>query len=545
MLIDLVTHVLHYLPQILLALPCLYWAIREIRTERGWRRVMLVGGVAGLLLAGANLGSSIPHAAGHAWSAARLAPAAGWVRGYRLFYPSGQGPLLVQMYGPVSAMVYLPAVWLAASPTVAVLLGTLTNAILFIAPAIWIIRKSLRHAPLSMTLAIVALFLLLVCRQFVLIEAATRVTIDAPAIAMAVLAMGAVTHASPRSFANGLLCGALAALSLWTKLTLSPIPIAILIYVALCRDMRSAFRFFAGLVVAMLGITALLVICLGPEMILQNVVIPMRQPWQWPALSRGDAYIRALRWIWRYSAPAYWMLLLIIVVAALVPRLRPKRGALRGWARENMWLLPLLACLCVIPTATLAYVKVGGSWKNAVAGSYFALLAAVGLLGRAGSVAVEPGHESHAHLTLPTRIARGCVLSLLIYGIYAAGNPLKLVRGGVDAWRSIMSNEHEQAYRYSMQHPGEVYFPSYPLSTLLAEGKLYHFAAGIDSAEWGREHVDEPWLRRWLPANLQRVLYPRCSPMPPMLDRLAEFDTEVEDPQMPGWVVLTRRAPAP
>src|SRR5215471_10806466 len=43
------------------------------------------------------------------WNAARLAPTFALVRGYRLYYPAESGPILDHVYGPVSALAFLPA----------------------------------------------------------------------------------------------------------------------------------------------------------------------------------------------------------------------------------------------------------------------------------------------------------------------------------------------------------------------------------------------------------------------------------------------------
>ena len=40
-------------------------------------------------------------------SAPRLAPILSWVNGAKLYYPPGQGPVLVRLYGPVSSLLYI------------------------------------------------------------------------------------------------------------------------------------------------------------------------------------------------------------------------------------------------------------------------------------------------------------------------------------------------------------------------------------------------------------------------------------------------------
>lgn len=317
MLVDLVRYFLHYLPLILLALPCIYWGTREIRSDRQWGGIFWTIGIAGLAVAGMLLLSSIPLATGHGWSGARLAPAAGWVRGYRLYYPTNEGPILVQMYGPVSAIAYLPVVWISHRPTSAIILGALTNALLYIAPAIWFIRRALVGTSTWARVVATTVFLLLSCRQFVLYEAVTRVTIDAPAIAFAVLAMTTIIGLKQGHFKWGVFCGAMVALSIWTKLTFIPLAGAVAIYVILISDSRSALRFIGGLTISCIGVTGLCLACFGPALILQNVTVPMHQPWQWPGLSRGDAYLRALHWLWRYSAFALGSLVFAILLALL------------------------------------------------------------------------------------------------------------------------------------------------------------------------------------------------------------------------------------
>src|SRR5262245_31025485 len=60
------------------------------------------------------------------WNGARLAPTVALARGYRLYYPASEGPVLDTIYGPVAALAYLP-VALFRSPTPAILAGAALN----------------------------------------------------------------------------------------------------------------------------------------------------------------------------------------------------------------------------------------------------------------------------------------------------------------------------------------------------------------------------------------------------------------------------------
>jgi hypothetical protein len=561
LLIDIYRYVLHYLPHLLFAAPCIYWAASELRTDRQWKWFLGILGCAGVVIASALIFAEIPLATRHGLSAVRLAPAASWIKGYRLYYPVTQGPIVIQMYGPFSAIVYLPAVLVASSPTTAIVLATLTNALLYLAPAIGFLLLALRGRPGWVVIAVVALFLLITCRQFVLFEAATRVTIDSPALAFATCALAVVVRPAKRHFRNGLLCGVFVAMAIWTKLTFVSLLPPIAAYVLLAMDFRSAARFAAGAAITLFAITAVLLLCFGRELVFQNLILPMHQPWKWPNIARPDAYLRALRWMWRYSAPAY--LAMLGGIGALLLSLRHRAGRSAGGAdadpgRErpfnvgglrrsiaaSPWLPPAFASICLLFTATLAYVKAGGSWNNAVAGSYLALLAAAAAVGRACGGSTQSVPDSERPVPLSIRISRIFVLLLLIATGWPGSDRIAIVRDGINTWGHLSDNEHEAAYQYARTHPGEVYFPGHPLSTLLAEGKLYHFDGGISEVELAGGTVGQAQLEGGLPPHLREILYPAGGRAPQILWRFPDFTATRQDPQMPGWIIRTHEDPA-
>ena len=60
----------------------------------------------------------------------------------------------------------------------------------------------------------------------------------------------------------------------------------------------------------------------------------------------------------------------------------------------------------------------------------------------------------------------------------------------------FLASANEEAYRFSRQWPGQVYFPWHPLSVYLAEGKLYHFELGICDRIAAGIPMDQPTSRR-------------------------------------------------
>src|SRR5207253_1569440 len=74
------------------------------------------------------------------WNGSRLAPIFALVRGYRLYYPATEGPILDTLYGPVAVLAFLPAT-LFRTPTAAILAaGALEVAFVFGAMLVFVWR---------------------------------------------------------------------------------------------------------------------------------------------------------------------------------------------------------------------------------------------------------------------------------------------------------------------------------------------------------------------------------------------------------------------
>lgn len=534
LLLDLLLLVLHFLPAILLALPVLIWAYCQLRIEKQWRMALgTVGGLAGAAAA-ICLAAGIPQATQREWSAGRLAPAAAWLRGYELYYPSGEGPTLVQMYGPVSAMIYAPAA-VMPRPTVAIIVGAFIGAFWFIAPAAYFLVRANPGYRVVFGLTGLAVFVLIASRQHLLSEAATAVTIDGPAFGLAVCAFAVLVGGSrDRPGMKGMLCGVLVALSTWTKLTFAPVGAAVLVYAFLVWEVRLAIRFAAAMCGACLIVSGLFLAWFGSEMLFQMIVLPASQPWKWPGLSPTQAMIKSARELWRWARPVGWTSIAILLVRSDLPGWR--RSEWREWARRNPWLLPLLGAAAMLCTASLAYVKYGGAGNNA--DGPFAMLLLAGL----GSLSSACGGNSNPAGVVPRgqRFARVTLAALAFASCYPSPMTLPWVSSGLSAWTELGHNEHEIAYRYARTHPRQVFLPMHPLSTLLADRRADHFSAGYDDIVVAGMKFGEEQLQAFLPPELREIAV-YGDPAAQILSRLPEFSRRQEDPSLPGWTVLSRQ----
>jgi hypothetical protein len=129
------------------------------------------------------------------WSEGRLAPVFGLRSGYPL-YPEPGGVLTGHIYGPMGAVVYLPAT-LTSSPTVALLLGSVIATLLTFAPVVWLM---VRKDGQTQRRWLIAAFLFCLFTLFGLMNGSLQYSLhaihaDAPALAFGALACCALLGA--------------------------------------------------------------------------------------------------------------------------------------------------------------------------------------------------------------------------------------------------------------------------------------------------------------------------------------------------------------
>jgi hypothetical protein len=297
--------------------------------------------------------------------------------------------------------------------------------------------------------------------------------------------------------------------------------------------------FVLGMAISGAAVSAILLLWFGPAMLFQMLVVPLNQPWQVPELPAPLALWHAVQWLWYWSNPVGWILLAGLVIAIGVSRADPARW--REWLDGNPWILPMLGAVCVLPTSAIASAKWGGAWNNAVPGASMALLAAVGALGNAAS----RGHwDAPNRPGLPPlgRLARVALLGLVLAACWIPVSGFSQLVDGLRTWKRLSDNDHEAAFRYAREHPGEIYFPCHPLSPLLAEGKAYHFQAGLDDLRVAGLAMSEANFRAWLPPRMRAVAFrPRQAQwVRDVLARLPEFRRMVRIPELHEWILLTR-----
>jgi hypothetical protein len=330
---------------------------------------------------------------------------------------------------------------------------------------------------------------------------------------------------------RAIVCGLFAAASIWTKQTMAPLVLALAIYLLLIAPPRMTVIML--LTVAL--VSAVLMLIFGADRMLYHMlVIPSLHPTNWPWLGRRGATLRGLWFAWWESKIVGWMALIAMLLRRDVPT-RLRLAELRAWALRSPWLLMLLIALLVLPTTMLAYVKLAGNRNNVAPLCYFGLLCATtALLGLC-----RKAFDQDAPLGARQRLAFMGVASLLLILPWAQRNEMLRTLPGLRAWTGFAQSDQEQAFAYLKQHPGESYFPQFPLVSLLAEHKACHFDEAIMDFHRAGISMTQPHVRSALPEHMREILFIHrvSGPIPSLLP---EYDQQSIPDELPGWIRLRR-----
>lgn len=432
------------------------------------------------------------------WSGVRLAPIAGFLRGYPLYPSESSGPVNGWIYPPISALAYAPTAWLA-EPWRAILGGRLLSLVFVFGPVALALAAERRRRALSTAgvVLLFAVFLGLTQQSKPLRYISTEILADAPALGLLALTVFLSSRiAGPRGVWFGLLAMFTATLAAWSKqlevgLLLVPFGAGIL-------GLRSGSRrwFVAGSLLIVASVSLLIVLGFGfRDLVFQLVELPRRHPFR---TSRWSGFVELLRDARGDELTLAALCGVATVLMAVVPRRSEDRGQERP--SSSVWRFGLAAAVVEAPLALLGFVKVGGD-VNSLAHFLFPwALAALFLYGEL--------------------LARWRPLGWLVLaaGLVLGGTQLQettdLLRGVSGTGRTDYArvrtwiDEERRLAAFERAHPGLVYFPTYPLTALLVNGRLAHAEYGVFDRSLADLPLDESALRRGIPSRARYLCYP-------------------------------------
>lgn len=463
----------------------------------------------------------------------RLAPSFGLVHGYRLYYPPTDGPVLSTMYGPVTAFVYLVATF-ASSPNSAVLIGSGITVLFCFVPMAWLHLRNGRWRWATHSIYWLALA---ACGLMMLDTEALRYSCINPHADGIGLGLGAAAciflyyGREKRHWLALPVSALLAVLSVWAKQTFLPLPFALGLYLLLA-DGWSMFLQYAswGALWSMLAAGGFFLKFGFWPVWFNLVVVPGGEVSRF--LTQTFAVIEAFRQLIREGFP-FLIPLLAYATYALVWS-RYEWHDFRSWLRKNDWAMLAIVGLALTPTSVMGRAKMAGDINSFSFALYFYCIACTMMLAR---VATDMEHVELASLR---RLARSFLVAIAIAMTLAQG---EVAFGIVNTIRSLPRSEQQVVFEYLKHHPNTAYFPMFPLSHLLAEGKLYHDKTGLFDREFAGYPLSPEHVRAYVPPGMEYIAFGHEGPLSlkgrNMMVYFPEFRTETSLSELAGWTVYT------
>lgn len=460
-----------------------------------------------------------------AWNHNRLVPAFALAHGLKTFGLPDKGPVISWMYGPMAAAAYLPSA-IASSPDAGILLAGILSFAFFCGPLILAMLGATAGAAawrrfFACSAAFFMVFLLCL-KSPALVGPQFGIHVDSPSLGFAGAAC-ALLMLQKRNRRPALLAASavFAVLGVFTKQNMLPVLVVLPVWVLLSHGRGAFVKYVCAMAAAGLCLGAAVVWFYGsPGAFFNMLRTPLSYPWVdiTPGVYTESPLIIGAQWLTRmavlgiascellvFSLP---FLLTIVTGDTVLSRQRQRQAQPAGLllrACEKTWALPVFIAVATIPFSLLARAKLGGNFNSYAVTLYFLTLAA-------GSVLAE------LFLPLPAATAArprpGAPTRLFFVGVVmvaAVAAAWKVPPHIADLVSRLRDSPMRQAFRYAKAHPGQAYFPHFPLATLLADGKLYHSAYGLWDLHNAGKSIDASRWSAYLPPDMRVAAFHRDS----------------------------------
>ncbi len=460
------------------------------------------------------------------FNGSRLMPSFAITRGINYYKLPHEGPLYCSVYGPLISLVYLPAT-LFPSPNSAVLAGSAITAILTFSAAAFLIFAPFRNRPCPSDVLAFLTTGFLMCYLEPLKYACFNIHADGPGLACGGVACGALYFLRQSRFALPV-SACFAVLAIFCKQIFLPAPLALLACVWASGGRRQATHYLLWVAAAGAVAGAGAIAAAGPERLYHCLVwVPGHQ------LSNDASalvsIIQAMRSFLRLSLLVV-MPLVAFGIYFLAGMARIGRSEVCALAAKRC-APALLVGIALLPSALAGRAKAGGDINSFSLPLFFL---ACGLAVMLADIALEADPVS-------ARVAISVLVAILAP---IAISESALIPNLPDAIRALPQAGQNLAFEYLERHPGEAYFPWFPLAHLYAEHRFTHYAFGIADRLMAQEPVSIADFRAYVPANPEIIAF-SSDGMPDvfghdLMKYLPEYRCKVSDPELPGWLVYAK-----
>ncbi|GET44203.1 hypothetical protein [Microseira wollei] len=496
------------------------------------------------------------------WNNNRLTPAFALAYDYKFFNAEASGPILSWMYGPIAAIAYLPST-LAKSPTVALIIAGIISIMFFFTPILLLgfkLNKNLKDLKILLfSFVVFAVVFLMVAESPGLNSAAFTIHADAPSLGLAGAACIVLYYS--RSKTNDiprlLLSSMLAILAIWTKQNLLPLPLALLTYILLADSYQKfkhyAFCFLFSGVAVSLGF----IYYFGADYLYFTMLkYPSSWPWVGSLIPGGYAespLLTALQLPDRIkvlSIAAYELVqfsfpfVLIIIFycgyqVIVAKNTIYKWSSLREWLSNNRWSMLLIVAIYMTPVSLLSRVKLGGAMNSLSVTLYFLLLAVIAIVVEVFFSLKYNYSSNKIEVIRSKELIKLAVLSItiLLVSMVFLSSPEKLY----SSLKRLPKNPVEVAYKYAKKYPNQVYFPQIPLSSIMADSKLYHSFNGLydrDLVKFKKLTITQKHFLEYVPSDMKIVAFYNPQKIEVIMNYLPDFSQKITIDELPKWVVF-------
>ncbi len=535
-----------------------------------WDRLLLVAspGFAGLALV--ILAAAVMHGATFYWNPPRITPIASMLAGYAHYYGPASGPVLNTIYPPMSSLAYFP-VGFAGTTLQATIITALIGGTAFYLPVGLLLFSFRSKEPGGWLPSFyTALFFLMVtATSLALRGSAFFQPVDPIALGFATTAgLCLYLHIKRQPQGKGLLSAsaAFAVLAVWSKQTMVPLGLALPTFLLAACGWQQCRAYLVRLTIFALSISGVFLLAFpATEMFFNIWTLPSEHPFRsdrYPFMY-GIELLRSLR------ETAFIVPLGLAALAAVVFLHRSEEK--RSWRNsiaEHPWLLFAWIALLQVPTSYLGFLKEGGRANSFSPVLYFAtVVAAIGLLGsrafpglaRLARDEQRVRHRLHGVLVASAPLLLAVVVcsfafldpnedsrlrsSIVIMTVSFAAVLLAFLFGSTRSLATLFDFSGRVlsvlialylcfhlmhfsllqfsmpeakvygpvigAYNFAKERPEQVYLPYDPLTTLLTDGKLYHFDYGLFDRRLAGREISREHFEAHIPARIRYILYPR------------------------------------
>ncbi len=465
-----------------------------------------------------------------AMNGVRLARTFALFHGIKL-YPGANatGPIVGTLHTPVSHILYWPAIF-APTPVSAICVASTIAFALVFAALLWLHWP---RTPIHPHNLLFSSYALIACACILFRDdtsggmraIAFHVHADAPAICFAALA-GGVLYLSKFNPGWGrlLLSSAFAILSVGSKQTMAPVLVALCLFLLIADGLRTALRYALCLLGSGLALASLLACLFSPaqEMLFNIVTLAAHRPYKIPLIATfreifTDATMEGL--------PVAFCLLFFVLYWYFYER-DPEHGWRKLLSVERWLVFPLIGLL-MVPVCIKAQLTVGADLNHIGMACFFLTLGTT--LGLCRFMKDESSQAKAAAAKLLAAVLIAVSLPGAIGTVFDSA--FKKVRQEPDV---------TLAYEYAVKYPGRAYFPRNPLAEFYAQHRFYHYDGALIDRELAGYGIGRAQLADGIPSDAALIAVPKEQHISKALMDYMTGWPQVNDPELPGWVVFER-----